>query len=207
MNRRIEVSQRKTVFQQFIFRIDELQLRHELHDGSMGAQITRLVLERGDSVAVLPHDPAAGVVLLCEQFRAPTVARGPGWLTEIPAGMLEEGESSEACARRETMEETGHEIGALTWIATVYPIPGGSSERIHVFCGRIALRPDAPETAGVASEDEDIRVLPVPVEEALRRMRAGEIQDAKTMIALQWLELAICRKGDRAAPASRTPPI
>ena len=159
----------------------------------MGAQITRLVLERGESVAVLPHDPVAGVVLLCEQFRAPTVARGPGWLAEIPAGVLEEGESSETCGRRETSEETGHEVDALTWIATVYPSPGGSSERIHIFCGEVTLRTDAPDTAGVANEGEDIRILRVPVEDALRRLHAGEIQDAKTVIALQWLELALVR--------------
>lgn len=203
MERRIEISQRKTVFQRFIFRIDELKLRHELYNGSMGAQITRLVLERGDSVCVLPHDPVAGVVLLCEQFRAPTVAQGPGWLAEIPAGVLEEGESSETCARRETLEETGHEIEELTWIATVYPSPGGSSERIHVFYGQIALRPDAPDKAGVANEGEDIRILRLAVDDALAKVRAGELQDAKTVIALQWLELAKLRAKVPGAPALR----
>lgn len=203
MKHRIEISQRKTIFQQYIFRIDELQLRHELYDGSMGGQITRLVLERGDSVAVLPHDPAAGMVVLCEQFRAPTVARGPGWLAEIPAGMLEDDENDEACARRETWEETGHEVNALMRIATVYPSPGGSSERIHVFYGQITLRPDAPDTAGVEHEDEDIRILRMPVEDALTRVRDGEIQDAKTVIALQWLELASIRAEVPGAPTKR----
>lgn len=203
MDHRIEILQRKTVFNRFVFRIDELQLRHELYDGSMGAQITRLVLERGDSVAVLPHDPDAGVVLLCEQFRVPTVAQGPGWLAEIPAGVLEEGESSETCARRETLEETGHEIEALTRIATVYPSPGGSSERIHVFYGQIALRPDAPDTAGVANEGEDIRILRLAVDDALAKVRAGELQDAKTVIALQWLELAMLRSDVPGSPALR----
>lgn len=203
MHRRIEIFQQKLIFDRYIFRIEELKLRHELFDGSMGEPITRLVLERGDSVAVLPHDPAAGVVLLCEQFRAPTVARGPGWLVEIPAGILEEDETVQASARRETWEETGHEVAALTPIATVYPSPGGSSERIHVFCGQIALRPDAPETAGVAHEGEDIRIHRLPVAAALARLRAGEIQDAKTVIALQWLELAMVRVGVSGAPASR----
>lgn len=169
----------------------------------MGAQITRLVLERGDSVAVLPHDPVAGVVLLCEQFRAPTVAGGPGWLVEIPAGVMEEGETSETCVRRETLEETGHEVDALTLIATVYPSPGGSSERVHVFCGQILLRPDAPDTAGVAKEGENIRILRVLVEDALAMVRDGEIQDAKTVIALQWLELAMLRSDVPVAPALR----
>lgn len=190
MSLRIEICKRKIIFERAFFRIEEMRLRHERFDGSMGAPITRLVLERGDSVAVLPHDPAAGMVLLCEQFRAPTVGRGPGWMSEIPAGILEQDEAIEACARRETQEEIGHAVEALTHIATVYLSPGGSSERVHIFYGRIVLSPDAPDTAGVVKEGEDIRILRIPVDTALARLRAGEIQDAKTTIALQWLELA-----------------
>lgn len=205
MTRRVEITQRNVIFHRFIFRIEELRLRHELFDGSMSAPITRLVLERGDSVAVLPHDPDMGAVLLCEQFRAPTVTRGPGWLVEIPAGILEDNERPEGCARRETLEEIGHAAEALTPIATIYPSPGGSSERIHIFHGRVALRPDAPETAGLTDQDEHIRVLRLPVEVALARLRAGEIQDAKTVIALQWLDLA-ARGGDAAALSSSRAP-
>jgi ADP-ribose pyrophosphatase len=195
MNRRVEILQRKEVFNRFIFRIDEVQLQHEHFDQSMGPPITRLVLERGDSVAVLPHDPVNHVVLLCEQFRLPTVARGPGWLLEIPAGSLEAGEDAEACARREMTEETGHAVSTLDPIATVYLSPGGSSERIHIFHGMIALRADAAETAGIESEGEDIRIVRMPVEEAIAKVHAGELVDAKTVVALQWLELTLGRRG------------
>jgi ADP-ribose pyrophosphatase len=171
MKRRIEIFQRKIVFHRSIFRVEELQLQHELFDGSMGAPITRLVLNRGDSIAVLPHDRAAGTVLLCEQFRAPTVDRGHGWLAEIPAGMLEDHETAEACARRETREEIGHEVESLIPIATVYPSPGGSSERIHIFYGQITLRLNAPHTAGLANEGEDIRIIRLPVATALEQIR------------------------------------
>ena len=194
MTRHIDISKRKIVFRRSIFCIEELQLRHELFDGKMGTLITRLVLERGDSVAVLPHDPSLDIVLLCEQFRAPTVAKGTGWLVEIPAGILEDDEDIETCARRETWEETGHELADLIPIATVYPSPGGSSERVHVFYGQISLRPDTPHTAGVAQEGEDIRIIHLPVTTALAQLSAGEIQDAKTVIALQWLELAVARQ-------------
>jgi ADP-ribose pyrophosphatase len=193
MARRIEILQRKKVFHRSVFRIDEVQLQHERFDGSMGPPITRLVFERGDSVAVLPHDPVNRVVLLCEQFRLPTVAHGPGWLLEIPAGILETGEDVEACARREMIEETGYTVDALDPIATVYLSPGGSSERIHIFRGGIALRADAADTAGIESEGEDIRIIRMPVDEAIAKVRAGEFLDAKTVVALQWLELALAR--------------
>ena len=202
MARRLEILQRKEVFNRFVFRIDEVQLQHERFDGTMGPPITRLVLERGDSVAVLPHDPVNRVVLLCEQFRLPTVAHGPGWLLEIPAGILEAGEDVEACARREMMEETGYSVDALDPIATVYLSPGGSSERIHIFRGGIALRADAADTAGIESEGEDIRIIRMPVDEAIAKVRAGELLDAKTVVALQWLELALAR-GDNDQRSSQ----
>ena len=194
MDKRVKIIQRETVFRRFIFRIDEVQLQHERFDGSMGSPIVRLVLERGDSVAILPHDPVNRVVLLCEQFRLPTIAHGSGWLMEIPAGILEAGEDAESCARRETIEETGYRVEALDPITTVYLSPGGSSERIHIFRGVIALRADVAETAGVESEGEDIRIIRMPVDEAIAKARSGEFVDAKTVIALQWLDLEMARE-------------
>ena len=194
MDRYVKIIQRETVFHRFIFRIDEVQLQHERFDGSMGPQIVRLVLERGDSVAILPHDPVNRVVLLCEQFRLPTITHGSGWLMEIPAGILEVGEDPESCARRETIEETGYSVEALDTITTVYLSPGGSSERIHIFRGVIALRADAADTAGVESEGEDIRIVRMPVDEAFAKARSGELVDAKTVIALQWLEREMARE-------------
>ena len=201
MTRRVEVFQRETVFNRFIFRIDELELRHEKFDGTMGSPVKRLVFDRGPASAVLLHDPDADVVLMCEQFRAPTVAHGSGWLIELPAGMLDEDETAESCARRETREETGQEVGPLTRIATFYPSPGGSSERIHLFFGRVHLRQGLSDIGGVAGEGEDIRIILMPVKEALARLHAGEIEDAKTVIALQWLELQLFIADEPTPPA------
>jgi nudix-type nucleoside diphosphatase (YffH/AdpP family) len=204
MDRRVEILHRTKVFHRFVFRIDEVELRHERFDGTMGPPITRLVLERGDSVAVLPHDPVNRVVLLCEQFRLPTVAHGSGWLLEIPAGILETGEDADTCARREMLEETGYSVTALTPIATVYLSPGGSSERIHIFHGEIALRADAADTGGIEGEGEDIRIVRLPVDEAIAKVRAGEMLDAKTVVAFQWLELTLARKDkDRRSSQAR----
>jgi nudix-type nucleoside diphosphatase (YffH/AdpP family) len=187
MDRRVQILDRQEIFHHF-FRIDEVRLQYERFDGSMSDPVSRLIFDRGDSVAVLPHDPVKRSVLLCEQFRAPTYERGPGWLLEIPAGIVEPGERAEDCARRETEEEIGYSVGTLQWIATVYLSPGGSSERVHIFHAEVSMRDDTRTTGGVVSEGEDIRIISLPVDEAIAQARGGQILDAKTLIALQWLE-------------------
>lgn len=188
MNRTVQIIQRHEVFRKF-FRIEEVTLRHELFNGSMSAEISRLILDRGDSVAMLLCDPAKQMVLLCEQFRVPTYDKGPGWLLELPAGSLEQGENEEECARREAMEETGYSVNSLRRIACVYLSPGGSSEQIHIFYGEVSMSDRVGIGGGVLDENEDIRLISMPMAEASAKARSGQIQDAKTLIGLQWLEL------------------
>ncbi|HEY5029273.1 MAG TPA: NUDIX domain-containing protein [Candidatus Angelobacter sp.] len=190
MSRAVKILRRQELFHRFIFRIEEVTLQHELFNGSMSEEITRLILQRGDSVAMLLCDREKQTVLLCEQFRAPTLDQGPGWLIEIPAGTLESGEDAEECARREALEETGFSVKTLRRIACVYLSPGGSSERIHLFYGDVSTADRAGKGGGVVNEGEDIRLIFVPTEEAIAKARSGQILDAKTLIGLQWLDLA-----------------
>jgi ADP-ribose pyrophosphatase len=185
----VNIIQRQQVFHRFVFRIDELKLRHQRYDGTMSPEITRLILERGDSVAVLLHDPEADAILLCEQFRAATLEKDSGWIVEVPAGILESGEDPEECARREASEETGYAPRALERIACVYLSPGGSTERIHLYYAEVSLADKVGTGGGLVAEGEDIRLIRLPVKEALAQAAAGEIRDAKTLIAIQWLEL------------------
>lgn len=189
MKRTINIIRRQQVFHRFVFRIDELTLQHERYDGTMSGEISRLVLDRGDSVAILLHDSAKDNILLCEQFRAPTMEKDSGWLVEVPAGILESNEDAEACARRETIEETGYSPRALKKIGCFYLSPGGSSERIHLFYAEVALSDQIGAGGGLAGEGEDIRLIQLPAQEAFAKAAAGEIQDAKTLIAIQWLGL------------------
>jgi len=71
----------------------------------------------------------------------------------------------------------------------MYPSPGGTSERIHVFWGEVDQRRRVAEGGGVAAEGEDTQIVVLPFAEAMAMVARGEICDAKTIIALQHLAL------------------
>lgn len=185
----LEILDRQIVFHQFVFRIEKVRFRPVGRDGTLRAPLERLNLDRGDSVAALVHDVRHDRVLLAEQFRFSTYDKGPGWILELPAGILEKDEAPEEATRREVQEEIGYSIDRLTHIATVYASPGGSSERLHLYY--VPVSPDNHTTlgGGVESEGEDIRTVVLDVDAAFAKLDAGEIVDAKTFIALQWLRL------------------
>jgi ADP-ribose pyrophosphatase len=197
MARIVRLLHRSEVFHRFVFRIEEVTLEFERFDGSMSGPLTRLILNRGDSVAILLHDIERELVFLCEQFRAPTYEGGPGWLIELPAGILETGESPQESARREVLEETGYTVRTLVPIASVYLSPGGSSERVHIFYAEVSLADRSAAGGGLQAEQEDIRLITLPIIDAFSKGREGLILDAKTLIALQWLELHSRRFGSR----------
>lgn len=184
----IEATRR--VFDGFL-KIDEVSISHDRVSGPGRIERQRrLVLERGDSAAVLLHDVDADTILLTEQVRAPTIAKGPGVIRELPAGSIEAGETAAACMLRELREEIGVSIPrrALKRIATFYVSPGGTSERIVLFYARIeAGRRIDPTASGVAAEGEDVAMVTVPRAEFVRRALAGRIDDAKTLVAGLWL--------------------
>lgn len=188
--RRVEIIRKAPIFAGF-FQIEEAHLRYERYDGTMSAEVTRLNLQRGDAAAVIVHDPAADTVVMVEQFRYPTYANGPGWLLELPAGVVEPGKDSDPAAtmRRELEEEIGYHLVDLRLLYTFYLSPGGSSERAFLYYAPASPSDKLSAGGGLISEHEDIRVLTLSTADVLARMKAGDIQDAKTLIGLQWLEL------------------
>jgi len=140
-----------------------------------GREVWFDALLHGGAVAVLAVE--GGRVLLERQFR-PVIGE---WIYEIPAGTIEEGEEPVETARRELVEETGYEPARLTHLLTIYPSPGTSTERIHVF-----LAEDLRYRGARLEEDEAIETLWVPLSEALEMIRRGDIRDAKTIVALLY---------------------
>lgn len=171
------------------FRLEKYTLKHTLYAGGWSGEIVRELFCRGACVAVLLYDPQADLVVLIEQFRVGAIHHPErAWLLEIVAGAIEEGETAEAVAYRESMEEAGCEIQELTLINEFYTTPGGASERISLFYGRV----DASKVGGVHGldhEDEDIRVSKVSLRQAYQLVQQGAIESAIPIIAIQWLML------------------
>jgi nudix-type nucleoside diphosphatase (YffH/AdpP family) len=131
-------------------------------------------------------DRDAERLLLTEQFRFPTLEKGPGWLIEIIAGMIDPGEQPEDSIRREIEEELGYRADRIEHVATFYVSPGGSSERIWVYYTEVGDAGRVSAGGGLPGEHEDIRVVSMSPEEARAALKDGKIADAKTIIGLQW---------------------
>ena len=183
----IEIIHKETVWHGF-FRVDRYRLRHRLFSGAWSAEMSREVLERGSAAAVVPYDPVRDAVVLIEQFRLPAHLVGfAAWQIEIVAGIIAPGSEDAAVARRETAEETGLAvIGELLPIHRFLTSPGGTTESISLFCGRVDVR-DAGGIHGLAAEHEDIRVLVRSYTEAMAMVEAGRIDNGIALLALHWL--------------------
>lgn len=187
--KQVEIVQRQAVLEGF-FNVEKASLRFERYDGSMSAAVERMHLDRGQAAAVLLLHHERQEVLLVEQFRFAAWTKGDGWLTEIVAGKIDEGEAPEEAAKREVEEETGYRVHAVQSLGRCFTMPGGSSERIHLFVARIdeRMRVNNPQTADA---DEDLRPVWVPLAEVEDGSACFRFPDAKTQIALCWLRAAL----------------
>jgi nudix-type nucleoside diphosphatase (YffH/AdpP family) len=184
--RRAEVRSRRRLLDDF-FKVDELRVVFERYDGTMTPELRRLVFERGDSVAAVVRNRDTGGLLFTEQFRAPTLDKGPGWLLEVMAGMIDADEAPERTLARELAEELGFALLRHERIGTFYLSPGGSSERIWLYYAEVGADRRVGAGGGVAREHEDIRIVELSDAEARAALDGGRIEDAKSIIGLQWL--------------------
>jgi len=184
----VEIIARETLYNGF-FSLARWRFRHRLFNGEMSGEVTREIFERGHAAVLLPYDLARDEVVLIEQIRIPAydTSETP-WLLELVAGMIENGESVEDVARREAVEEAGLQVGRVKEFMSYLASPGGTSERLSLMVGEV----DATQAKGIhglVDENEDIRVHVVSREQAYQWVEEGKIDNAASVIALQWLQL------------------
>lgn len=185
----VEIQERKRLYKGF-FEMTLYKFRHRLFEGGWSKFMTREVFERDPVAAVLPYDPVRDTVVLIEQFRPGVMAAGHEnpWTIEVVAGIIDDGETPEAMCHREAREEAGCTLGELLPIANFFPSPGGCTEYLYLYCGRVESE-GLGGIHGLDHEEEDIRVFVESTDDALRRMESGSIGNATAILALQWLAL------------------
>jgi ADP-ribose pyrophosphatase len=184
----VDVIDKETVFKGYVA-VERYRLRHRLHGGGMSDVLDREVVERGHVSAVLPVDFARDKVVLIEQFRPGAFAAQENpWLVECVAGIIEPNETAEQVARREALEEAGCRVDVLIPVQWFFTTPGALTENVQLFCGVTDSR-GIGGVHGAVHEGEDIKVHVVPVDQALEMVDRGEIKNAITLIALQWLTI------------------
>lgn len=151
----------------------------------------REVFDHGNAATVLLYNPVEKTVVLTRQFRIATHVNGNpgGMLVETPAGLLEENEPPEETMRREIKEETGYEVQELQKIYEAYSSAGAYTEIIHFYVARYSKEQKVEKGGGLEEEGEEVNVMEVPFDEALRMLEAGEIRDLKTIALLHYAQV------------------
>lgn len=185
--RKVVIESEKVIFDDF-FKIEESNLKYERFDGNMSPTVRRLNFERGDSVAALIMNIETQKILLTNQFKYPAFTKGNGWITEVLAGTIEADEKPKTAIRREIYEEAGYRVSKLTHISTFFVSPGGSSERIFLYYVEVKNSDKISVGGGLQSENEDIEMLELSLQQVWEALEKGRIVDAKTIIALMWLK-------------------
>ncbi len=184
----VDIIRREEMYKRF-FRVEKVFLRHKLFNGDWGKEIGRELFVRGEAVAVVLYDPRRDLIGMVEQFRVGALDEPNGpWCYEVVAGMLEEGESPEDVARRELLEEANVTPYAMEYICNYLSSPGGSDEKLHLFCGLCDLG-SAGGVFGLQEEGEDIRVHILAAEDVFAELLNGAFNNAAALICLQWLQM------------------
>ncbi|EOC1333039.1 NUDIX domain-containing protein [Cronobacter turicensis] len=161
---------------------------YQRRDGQWQRQ-SREAYDRGNGATILLYNRAERCVILTRQFRLPVFLNGyDGLLTETAAGLLDEADP-ETRIRAEAEEETGYLVDNVEKVFEAYMSPGSVTEKLYFFIGEYDPARRSGTGGGVAQEGEDIDVVKMPIDDALRAVRDGEIVDAKTIMLLQYAAL------------------
>jgi ADP-ribose pyrophosphatase len=184
----VRIQRRETAYQGYL-KVETYHLTHQRFEGGWMPEIRREVVRRGSAVAVMLYDPDRDAVVLVEQFRIGAYVNGRSpWVTEIVAGLIEEGEDPADVARRETQEEAGCEVLDLVQMYNYLVSPGCMDETVTIFCGRVDTT-SVGGHYGLSEEGEDIRVVVKSFDAAWTDLEANRLDNSIAVIAMLWLKL------------------
>ena len=167
----------------------KITYEYSKRDGTKLTQ-SREAYDRGNGATILLYNKTQKTVILTRQFRLPTFVNGneTGMLIEACAGLLDK-ENAEDCIRRETEEETGYKITDVRKIFEAYMSPGSVTEILYFFIAEYSKEMKVNDGGGVEHEEENIEVLELDIDKAMKMIENGEIKDGKTIMLLQYIKL------------------
>ena len=185
---KFEALQKEKLYHGF-FQLNRYTFRNELFAGGWSDSFQREIFERGHAAAALLLDPNKEVLVMVEQFRPGAVETEESpWLIEPVAGIIETGESPTDVVTRESVEEAGCQVKRLHKICEYLVSPGGTTERIWLFLAEVD-NDGISDLGGLDHENEDRRIHKMPVNLVFEMLENGQLNNAMTLIAVQWLKL------------------
>lgn len=171
------------------YTLDKINFDYKTKTGQWKNQ-NRESYNRGDGAAILLYNPTKKTVILTKQFRMPTYLNEntDGMMLEVCAGLLD-ADDPLTCIIKEAEEETGYQIKTPIKLFEIYSTPGAVTEKIHYFIAEVSDAMKISEGGGLETETEEIEVLELNFEKTISMISMGEIQDAKTVILLQYAKL------------------
>ncbi|MFA5298948.1 MAG: NUDIX domain-containing protein [Lutibacter sp.] len=171
------------------YKLDKVDFEYQTKNGNWQSQ-SRESYNRGDGAAILLYNSTKKTVILTKQFRMPSYLNGnsTGMMIEVCAGLLDEN-NPEACIIKEVEEETGYKITNPKKVFELFSTPGAVTEKIYYFIAEYHDDMKISDGGGLEEEQEEIEVLEINFDTALKMVSTGEINDAKTVILLQFAKL------------------
>lgn len=171
------------------YTLKKIKYSYHKKNGTVHTQ-TREAYDRGNGATILLYNPAAKTIILTRQFRLPTFINGneTGMLIEACAGLLDD-DNPEDCIRRETEEETGYVVNNVKKVFEAYMSPGSVTEILYFFIAEYSSAMKVNNGGGKEDEEENIEVLEISIDEAMRMVDDGRVKDAKTIMLLLYIKL------------------
>ena len=171
----------KTISSENIFSGKVISLQVDEVELPNGKIAKREIIKHPGAVAIIAITDENKIVMV-EQYRKALEQT----IIEIPAGKLESGEQPDVCAKRELEEETSYECESLELLNSFYTSPGFANEIVHVYLAKGLTK---KEDAAGLDEDEFVNLMELTIGEALQAIEEKKIYDAKTIFAVQYLQL------------------